>query len=93
VRDVCRRRKLAQTCTAVECPSDPEGSTVLKEAVASLPEHLRQVVVLRYSNELTYEQMSQVLGLSQQAINGRLRRAKRRIARFMQAKGFEVESA
>jgi len=93
LRDVCRRRKLAQTYTPVERESDPEQSAALKEAVASLPEHLRQIVVLRYSNELTYAQMSQLLGLSEQAINGRLRRAKKRIARFMQGKGFEVESA
>jgi len=37
---------------------------------------------------MTYDQMSSVLGLSPQAINGRLRRAKKRIARTMKANGF-----
>jgi RNA polymerase sigma-70 factor (ECF subfamily) len=90
LRDLCRRRRAAGAYAVPERDCDPEESAVLAEALASLPEHLRQVVLLRYSNELTYEQMSQVLDLSEQAINGRLRRAKKRIARFMQAKGFEV---
>jgi len=90
LRDRRRRRKLAEGYAVPERDGDPEVSVVLAEAVASLPEHLRQVVLLRYSNELTYEQMSRVLGFSEQAINGRLRRARKRIARFMKAKGFEV---
>jgi DNA-directed RNA polymerase specialized sigma24 family protein len=37
------------------------------------------VVYLRYYAGLSYEQMSETLGLSVQAVNGRLRRAKRAI--------------
>ena len=43
---------------------------------------------LRYYNAMSYEQMSGVLGLSPQAINGRLRRARKKIARTMKANGF-----
>jgi RNA polymerase sigma-70 factor (ECF subfamily) len=90
IRDKSRRRQVAQTYVAGDDSRDAEESAVLAQAVAALPEHLRQVVLLRYSNEMTYEQMSKLLGLSEQAINGRLRRAKRKIAAFMKAKGFEV---
>lgn len=60
----------------------------LTKAVEALPQHLREVLFLRYHNEMTYQQMSSVLGLTPQAINGRLRRAKRRIAARMKSNGF-----
>lgn len=43
---------------------------------------------MRYYNAMTYEQMSSVLGLTPQAINGRLRRARKQIAKSMKAHGF-----
>ncbi|MBN1362997.1 MAG: sigma-70 family RNA polymerase sigma factor [Sedimentisphaerales bacterium] len=67
---------------------DADEAAQLTDAVCRLPEHLRQVVFMRYYNAMTYEQMSNVLGLSPQAINGRLRRARRQIARSMKANGF-----
>jgi len=88
--DLRRRRRTVEAHVTRDDGRDAEENAVLAQAVAALPEHLRQVVLLRYSNEMTYEQMSTLLGLSGQAINGRLRRAKRRIAAFMKAKGFEV---
>lgn len=70
-------------------PSDNgEAKAALNRAVRALPDHMRQVVFLRYYNALTYEQMSSVLGLSEQAINGRLRRARKRIAGHMKTNGF-----
>jgi len=36
---------------------------------------------LKFYNGMTYEKISQVLGISSQAINGRLRRAKKMIAK------------
>jgi RNA polymerase sigma factor (sigma-70 family) len=89
--DLRRRRRAAEAHVTRDNGRDAEESAVLAQAVAALPEHLRRVVLLRYSNEMTYEQMAGVLGLSEQAINGRLRRAKKRIAAFMKAKGFDVD--
>jgi RNA polymerase sigma-70 factor (ECF subfamily) len=62
---------------------------MLAEALQHLPEHLREVVYLRFYNEMSYQQMAGVLGASQESIDGRLRRAKKRIAAFMKVKGFE----
>ena len=56
---------------------------------AHLPQPLREVVYLRFYNGLSYQQIAGVLGASQESIDGRLRRAKKKIAAFMKAKGFE----
>ncbi len=90
----CKRQRRAgvETRDTVSPRPGPDGDgdekAMLTEAVRSLPESLRQVVFLRYYNAMTYEQMSNVLGLSPQAINGRLRRARKRIAKCMRANGF-----
>jgi len=46
------------------------------------------VIFLRFYNEMSYEQMAKVLGATQQAIDGRLRRAKKQIAAYLTRKGF-----
>jgi DNA-directed RNA polymerase specialized sigma24 family protein len=37
---------------------------------------------------MSYEQISAVLGISEQAINGRLRRAKKKMADYLRRNGF-----
>jgi len=61
---------------------------LLAQAIEQLPLRLREVLMLRYFNEMTYQQMSSALGLSEQAINGRLRRAKKKIAAYVKARDF-----
>jgi len=46
------------------------------------------LIVLRYYDGLSYEEISSVLGISKATINGRLTRAKRKIARYLQRNGF-----
>jgi RNA polymerase sigma factor (sigma-70 family) len=55
----------------------------LREAIAKLPVALREVTILRYYNDCSYEQISAVLGLSKMTINGRLTRAKRKLAKYL----------
>ena len=64
-------------------------SEVLTEALQQLPQPLREVVFLRFYNGWSYEKMAQVLGATSESIDGRLRRAKKRIAAFLKTKGFE----
>ncbi len=64
-------------------------SEVLAEALQQLPQRLREVVFLRFYNGFSYEKMAQTLGATPQSIDGRLRRAKKRITAFLKAKGFE----
>jgi RNA polymerase sigma-70 factor (ECF subfamily) len=60
----------------------------VKEALGKLSVSEREVIFLRFYDGLSYEQVSAVLGISGQAINGRLRRAKRKMADYLRREGF-----
>lgn len=66
---------------------DEATKQTIREAVDRLPTSLREVVILRYYNDCSYEQISAVLGLSKMTINGRLTRAKRKLAKHLRRKG------
>jgi RNA polymerase sigma-70 factor (ECF subfamily) len=66
---------------------DESTNQTVREAIDSLPAGLREVVILRYHNGCSYEQISAVLGLSKMTINGRLTRAKRKLARHLRRAG------
>jgi RNA polymerase sigma-70 factor (ECF subfamily) len=90
LRDRQRQPTPAEDCEAQETDCREDGRTELvAEALQRLPQRLREVVYLRFYNGLSYQQMAGVLGATQESIDGRLRRAKKRIAAFMKAKGFE----
>ena len=61
------------------------------QAINKLSDSAREVVVLRYYNGLSYEKISGVLGISKGSINGRLTRAKRKIAKYLRHNGFPRE--
>jgi RNA polymerase sigma-70 factor (ECF subfamily) len=61
----------------------------VKEALNKLPAEGKEVIFLRFYDGLSYEQISAVLGISEQAINGRLRRAKRKLAEHLRRGGFD----
>jgi len=93
-RDMLRDRMRQQTavgdCEIREPGRREEGQTeVLTEALHRLPQPLREAVFLRFYDGLSYEQMAKVLGATPQSIDGRLRRAKKRIAAFLKTNGFE----
>ena len=67
---------------------DSPASQAVTEAMGKLSASAREVIFLRFYDGLSYEQISAVLGISAQAINGRLRRAKKKLARHLQRKGF-----
>ena len=70
-----------------DCGQD-ERKAILEKALQQLPQHLREAIFLRYYNEMSYGQMAKVLGATQQVIDGRLRRAKKKIAAYLMKKGF-----
>jgi DNA-directed RNA polymerase specialized sigma24 family protein len=45
------------------------------------------VIFLRFYNEMSYGQMAKVLGATQESIDGRIRRAKKKIAVYLKRKG------
>jgi len=89
LRELQKQRKPVDTCHRHESDyQDEDHKVILDEALQQLPQHLREAVFLRYYNEMTYEQMSRILGATEQAIDGRLRRAKKKIAVYLKRKGF-----
>lgn len=60
-----------------------ETTEIVREALCKLSGSAREVIFLRFYDGLSYEQISAVLGISEQAINGRLRRAKKKMAYYL----------
>jgi RNA polymerase sigma-70 factor (ECF subfamily) len=97
---ICRNeaRDLARRKHRFAAPSDPpvaevaarpsEAAGAVKEALNRLSSEAREVIFLRFYDGLSYERISAVLGISEQAINGRLRRAKRKLAEYLRRDGF-----
>jgi RNA polymerase sigma-70 factor (ECF subfamily) len=66
-----------------------DSKDAVQEAIKKLSDSAREVIYLRYYNGLSYEQISSVLGISEQAINGRLRRAKKKMAEILKRQGLK----
>lgn len=89
LRQLRKQQELVKANTGNEpdCQED-ERKAILDQALQQLPQHLREVIFLRFYNEMSYEQMTKVLGATEQMIDGRLRRAKKKIAIYLERKGF-----
>ena len=60
---------------------------VIRRAVWSLREAERELIVMRYFDGFSQGRISEVLDISPQAVNGRLVRAKRKIAKYLKRNG------
>lgn len=68
----------------------PDANThweMINEAVRQLLPAERELITLRYYDNLPYEKIASVLGISTQAVHGRLIRTKRKIAKFLKRNG------
>ena len=65
-----------------------ERREVIRRALWSLREADRELVVMRYFDGFSQGQISEVLDISPQAVNGRLVRAKRKIAKYLKRNGY-----
>ena len=61
---------------------------LIREAVLKLRPADRELIVMRYYDGFSQAQISKVLEISPSAVNGRLVRAKRKIARYLKRNGF-----
>ena len=69
--------------------NDKDGhQDIIRRAVWKLRAVDREPVVLRYYDNMSYEQIASVLDISVQAVNGRLIRAKRKIEKYLKKNGF-----
>ncbi len=73
---------------AVEHNGLDEYNRMIHRALEQLPAGEKELLVLRYYDGLSYEQIGSVLGLSKAAINGRLTRAKRKMKKQLKQNGF-----
>ncbi len=75
-----RHRLPDDTPARAESNGNEERRLVVRQSVHQLPESARQVIVLRYFSELSYQQIAEFLDISPQAVHGRLIRAKRMLS-------------
>jgi RNA polymerase sigma-70 factor (ECF subfamily) len=68
--------------------NDIEVIRAIRQAIEQLPAPAKELVFLRYYNSLSYEQIGSILGISRATINGRLLRAKRKMANYLRKNGF-----
>jgi RNA polymerase sigma-70 factor (ECF subfamily) len=80
VKEKCIRLEDCSSISEEKRKEDKHVETV-RGVIGKLPEHMREVIFLRYYNQMSYEQISEILGISEQAVNGRLRRAKKIVAK------------
>ena len=80
-KDIARRtEKFYSTdefSTVAVKPRDDETTEAVRQAISKLSASARELVFLRFYDGMSYEQISAILGISEQAINGRLRRTKK----------------
>jgi len=55
----------------------------VREAMETLPYQAREVLHLHYFSGLSYEEIAKALGISSQAVHGRMQRARRKLARHL----------
>jgi RNA polymerase sigma-70 factor (ECF subfamily) len=61
-----------------------ESKTEIREALASLPENLRMVLILKEYAELNYKEIGRALGISEGNVKVRVFRARERLAGLLQ---------
>ena len=66
------------------CHHENDTVTVVRQIIFRLAPDMRDLVLLRYYNGMTYEQIAGLLGVSKEAINGKLRRARKTIRQELQ---------
>ena len=73
------KTSIAPAHAANETPMDSETFKRICRAVTVLPAKYREPVVLRYLQELSMDEIAQILGLSKNALQVRLSRARERL--------------
>jgi RNA polymerase sigma-70 factor (ECF subfamily) len=86
--DMVRARAREKHAESVDCSPAPnvsrhESDTVIfvRRIIAELEPGMKEVIYLRYYSRMGYARIAQALGISEEAVNGRLRRARDKIRR------------
>jgi len=62
---------------------DDERKTMVRQALAKLPRRDAEVLLLKYSEDWSYRQMAEHLGMSTSAVEARLHRAREKLRRAL----------
>jgi RNA polymerase sigma-70 factor (ECF subfamily) len=81
------RFNLSSAISAVNPDGAQDHHEAIHRAVWNLRRSERELIVLRYFDGFSQAHISEVLGISPQAVNGRLVRAKRKIAKYLKRNG------
>jgi RNA polymerase sigma-70 factor (ECF subfamily) len=92
-KGVARARRRETSSQGVADPagtrSDDDRVEAVRRSVGQLPGTAREVVLLRYFSGLSHAQISATLGISPQAVHGRLIRARRKVAEDLRRNGLD----
>ena len=75
---------IIQFVTSIKDGFDAEIGFPVSRAIESLPPESREVLYLKYRSNLSHQQMSDLLGVSPQAVHGRLKRARQAVRRHLE---------
>ena len=78
---------LGNDCAVQNRDDMEDRREAIRRAVWSLREPERELIVLRFFDGFSQAHISEVLGISSQAVTGRLVRAKRKIAKYLKRNG------
>lgn len=81
------------THEVLEQSSDDSHEEAVRQAIASLQQMHREVVILRYYNRMSYEQIESTLGIPESKVKGQLFAARRKIGKYLQSKGLNGEQS
>jgi RNA polymerase sigma-70 factor (ECF subfamily) len=71
--------------------SDDEEQKIVQQAVLRLPQIYREIVILHYYNDMSYNEIKATLGVSLHSVKGRLRRARKKIEQYLTNHNFNEE--
>lgn len=71
--------------------SDDEEQKIVQQAVFKLPQIYREIVILHYYNDMSYDEIKSTLGVSLHSVKGRLRRARKKIEQYLANHHFNEE--
>ena len=75
-----------------DCPPS-DAAAILSEEIARLPEKYRAPVVLCYLEAMSYRAAAGHLGVTEDAVRGRLARARERLRQRLVGRGLEIPGA
>lgn len=71
--------------------NNEEIEQIIQQAISNLPGQYRDVLILYYYDDLSYERIAGILGIPSHRVKSRLFRARKKIAKYLDQIGFKWE--